>query len=100
MLPSDMLHHRIFAGFATIDGSSLKRLPCPSPARDRDPLPVGQALHDRQRHGLAGTFRVWRERIQYRRDLRRLALVAPHMIDDIGLTPDQAMAEADRPFWC
>lgn len=116
MLPTDTLHHHFAAGFPA-HGRSRLGLPfplnttwpilpiwgsSPNPACDRDSLAVEarRVFHDLQRDGLAGTFMVWRERIQYRRELRRLALVAPHMIDDIGLTLHQALAEADRPFWC
>ena len=39
------------------------------------------------------------ERYRYRRELRRLLRVGPHMIDDVGLDRDQALHEADKPFW-
>jgi len=44
-------------------------------------------------------FRLWRERWCYRKDLARLFVVGPYMINDVGLTLDQALAQADRPFW-
>jgi uncharacterized protein YjiS (DUF1127 family) len=50
----------------------------------------------------AGPLRVldgWRARWHYRRELRRLLAVAPHMITDIGLTLDQAQREMVMPFW-
>lgn len=33
------------------------------------------------------------------RQRRRLALLDAHMLDDIGLTRDEARAEAARPVW-
>ena len=117
MLPTDTLHHRFATGFRPTDGRSRMGLPfplkaswpilpiwgcSPNPACARDSLAaeIRRAFHELQRHGLAGTFRIWGERIRYRRDLRRLSVATPHMIDDIGLKLDQALAEADRPFWC
>lgn len=113
MLPTSTLNHRFAASFRLTGGgspfplnASWPILPIwrssPNLSRDRDSLAieVRRTVHDLQQRGLAGTFKIWRERIRYRRDLRRIALAAPHMIDDIGLTLDQALAEADRPFWC
>jgi uncharacterized protein YjiS (DUF1127 family) len=42
---------------------------------------------------------VWRARRHYRRELRRLLDVGPHMIADVGLTLDQARDEMTQPFW-
>jgi uncharacterized protein YjiS (DUF1127 family) len=39
---------------------------------------------------------TWRHRHATRQELRDLP---PHMLRDIGLTPDEAMSEADKPFW-
>ncbi len=44
-------------------------------------------------------IRACLERHRYRRELRRLLRVAPHMIDDIGLTRPQALHEVEKPFW-
>jgi len=46
-----------------------------------------------------GTLRIWSRRRRYRRELRRLLMVAPHMIDDIGLTMTDAVEEARKPVW-
>jgi uncharacterized protein YjiS (DUF1127 family) len=115
MLPTETLHHRFAAGFPAANDHSRTGLPfplnatwlpiwgySPKPAHVRDSLTVEvrSAFHDLQRQGLAGMLGTWRERIHFRKELHRLALVAPHMIDDIGLTLDQALSEADRPFWC
>ena len=51
------------------------------------------------RQGPAATLSVWRARHYFRSELRRLAAVAPHVIVDIGLTPDQVLDEVARPFW-
>jgi len=56
-------------------------------------------LLDLSREGPFGLFQLWRKRRLYRRELVRLLIVGPYMIGDIGLTLDQALAEADRPFW-
>lgn len=45
------------------------------------------------------TLAKWRLRLLERRHLRRLLLVAPHMIEDIGLTLEDARLEAEKPFW-
>lgn len=42
---------------------------------------------------------AWRRRRDYRRDVKRLLRVGPHMIEDIGLTLEEASREAVRPFW-
>ncbi len=39
---------------------------------------------------------VWRHRHATRRELRDLP---PQMLRDIGLTPEDARREADKPFW-
>jgi uncharacterized protein YjiS (DUF1127 family) len=57
------------------------------------------ALDDLSRQGPFGLFRVWRQRRHYRKELVRLFIVGPYLINDIGLTPDQALAEMDQPFW-
>ncbi len=33
------------------------------------------------------------------RSRRQLGLLDPHLLADIGLTPDIAKAEVERPFW-
>ena len=42
---------------------------------------------------------TWRERTEYRRDLRRLLAVGPHMIQDTGLSLEATRAEVLKPFW-
>jgi len=49
--------------------------------------------------GLLGLWVEWQERHRLRRDLRRLLRAAPHMVDDIGVTPGEARREAAKPFW-
>jgi uncharacterized protein YjiS (DUF1127 family) len=41
----------------------------------------------------------WQTRRRYRRDLKRLLRVGPHMIDDIGLTLEEACREIAKPLW-
>lgn len=43
--------------------------------------------------------RLWRERLSYRSELRRLLKVGPHMIRDVGLAWEDANLEAKKPFW-
>jgi uncharacterized protein YjiS (DUF1127 family) len=47
----------------------------------------------------SGTLREWRRRLRYRRDLRRLSRSGSHLIDDIGLTLEEARREMRKPFW-
>jgi len=35
-----------------------------------------------------------------RRERRALTELEPHLLRDIGLTPDDVRAEIDQPFWC
>lgn len=68
--------------------------------RDRLSLPAAPAteLHLRGmwwRH-LAGLVRTWIERSRQRDALRELD---PHLLRDIGISPEQARAEAGKPFW-
>jgi uncharacterized protein YjiS (DUF1127 family) len=37
--------------------------------------------------------------MEIRRQRLRLGDLSDHMLRDIGITRDQAMREADRPFW-
>ena len=60
---------------------------------------LSDIVEDLSREGPFGLFRVWRERWQYRKELARLFIVGPYMINDIGLALDRALAEFDRPFW-
>ena len=60
---------------------------------------LGNILEDLGRHGLAGLFGLWCERRHYRRELKRLFVVGPYIISDVGLTMDQARSDMDRPFW-
>jgi uncharacterized protein YjiS (DUF1127 family) len=62
----------------------------------------GSQLHQ-QSWGRASDpqWRGWRglwARRQQRAALRELA-EDPHMLDDLGLTRQQALDEADKPFW-
>lgn len=49
--------------------------------------------------GLRDLPAVWVERSRFRRALARLLKRTPHLIDDIGLTREQAEAEVAKPFW-
>ncbi|PBB37724.1 hypothetical protein CK215_03740 [Mesorhizobium sp. WSM3864] len=62
---------------------------------------VGQA--SRRRYSLQtlrGMIAARREQIRFRWDLKRISEANPHLIDDIGLTKQQAEEEiAKLPFW-
>lgn len=45
------------------------------------------------------TVELWKQRRRYRADLRRLLRVGPYMVRDIGLTPEAAYRELQKPFW-
>ena len=45
---------------------------------------------------LSHAIACWQWRRVYR---AQLATLPPSLIDDIGLTPGDAYAEADKPFW-
>lgn len=51
---------------------------------------------ERDGETLGARIRLWHERWQNR---RRLAEMEPHLLDDIGITREQALAEARKPFW-
>ncbi|MBZ9795479.1 DUF1127 domain-containing protein [Mesorhizobium sp. ES1-4] len=48
---------------------------------------------------LRGLVAVWRERMYYRKELKRLAEHGPQRIDDVGLTLAGVEAELQKPFW-
>jgi len=41
---------------------------------------------------------LWLERARSRRQLR-LLLASPHVLSDLGLTPEEADLESIKPFW-
>jgi len=41
---------------------------------------------------------LWLERARSRRHLR-LLLTNPHVLSDLGLTPEEADQESTKPFW-
>ena len=43
-----------------------------------------------------GTLRAWHARARQR---RHLAELSPHLLEDLGLKPEAARAEAAKPFW-
>ena len=44
-------------------------------------------------------FDLWRKRIRFRRHLARLSTIDPRLIEDIGLTLQEAESEIERPLW-
>ena len=55
------------------------------------PGTIGNALRE-----TLVTANIWRNRYVQRRELANLDA---HMLRDIGITPDQARHEVDKPFW-
>ena len=67
-----------------------------------DSCPAGPVCLDSGRRRLVsgpGAWAVWRTRRRFRRELRRLLQVGPHMLADIGLTLEEAQRESIKPFW-
>nr|WP_171026272.1 DUF1127 domain-containing protein [Mesorhizobium comanense] len=66
-------------------------------------MPASCVPAPRQDYGLAALRNrlvAWRERTRFRWQLKQMAQTSPHLIDDIGLTRQQAEAEiAKLPFW-
>jgi uncharacterized protein YjiS (DUF1127 family) len=69
------------------------------PVKNSLPLVIESASQEKRRQWPLEIFSVWRARWHYRRELRRLLAVGPHMIADIGLTLEQTREEMVRPFW-
>ena len=51
---------------------------------------------DRSSIKAISTLRIWVERYRQR---QHLATLTPHMLDDIGITVEQQIEEATKPFW-
>jgi uncharacterized protein YjiS (DUF1127 family) len=47
---------------------------------------------------LTEKWRVWKARIRQRAALRDIA-DDPHLLADLGLSRDEALAQANKPFW-
>jgi uncharacterized protein YjiS (DUF1127 family) len=45
------------------------------------------------------TIGAWIARRRYRRDLSRQIEIGNHLVDDIGLTLEEALNEIKKPFW-
>ena len=48
---------------------------------------------------LRAYYYEWCDRIRFRLELQRLLSVGRHMVKDIGLSYEEALHEADKPFW-
>ena len=60
------------------------------------------AAHDHQSNSwrtLLEKWRVWDERRRQRAALRDIA-DDPYLLHDLGLTREEALDEANKPFWC
>ncbi|MGD1877035.1 MAG: hypothetical protein ACFB13_05990 [Kiloniellaceae bacterium] len=67
--------------------------PCQAAPADTAPQPL------RLLGGLKATGAAWLKRRALRRELKRLLRIGPHMVADVGLSPEAARREADKPFW-
>lgn len=56
---------------------------------------IGPAAHVPALHTIA----TWRSRLRHREALALLARMGPHILDDVGLNPEQVEAELRKPFW-
>ena len=45
------------------------------------------------------TLKIWQARRNFRRDLATRIALGSHLIRDMGLTMEQALSEAGKPFW-
>jgi uncharacterized protein YjiS (DUF1127 family) len=72
-------------------------------ASRRSPFHLSPAVWwARPPQALRGVLRLlaaWRLRAEYRCALRRLLVLGPHLVQDIGLLPVHARREAVKPFW-
>lgn len=66
-----------------------------APRLDRN-LGGGMPRSRQQRPSLLARLATWR---RIARERRQLAELEPHMLADMGLTRDDALREANRPFW-
>ncbi len=41
----------------------------------------------------------WRRRMEHRAVLARLIETSPHLVDDLGLNPNDVAEEVRKPFW-
>ena len=63
---------------------------------------LNAAAHDPQSNSwrtLLEKWRVWDERRRQRAALRDIA-DDPYLLHDLGLTREEALDEANKPFWC
>ena len=69
--------------------------------RARTPMAPRDLARPRYRlASLRNTIATWLQRTRFRWDLKQMARDNPHLIDDIGLTTQQAEEEiAKLPFW-
>jgi len=67
------------------------------------PTKGGTALHQRFSWRVVGSpwrlAELWAERRSQRRALGDLAELNDHLLNDVGLTREQAVREAGKPFW-
>lgn len=61
--------------------------------------PTGATSRPERGPGLIRLFMTWTERSRFREELALMARDTPELIDDIGLTMEQANTEITKPFW-
>jgi uncharacterized protein YjiS (DUF1127 family) len=88
--------HRILASFNNNDGSPMNHHPIPSKETTMPSL----ALPGTHRHSLMRRLsRALLTRLELRRSRSRLALLDDHLLKDIGVRREDALAEAAKTVW-
>jgi uncharacterized protein YjiS (DUF1127 family) len=86
--------HPVFAPLVSIQSGDI---PMPAPTRAAPPAPLTAPFPTTGLLARAvATVAGWRARARSR---RRLADLPPHLLRDIGLDREAALAESRRPFW-
>ena len=65
----------------------------------RSPHPTARLRLLKLRSNVATTIRLWIARSRQRRHLGELAAWDDHILKDIGVSRDDALREAAKPFW-
>ena len=65
----------------------------------QDSSPNSSATDRRGRPSWMDTVRAWSARSNERRALRELTELGDHVLKDIGISREQALREAAKPFW-
>ncbi len=68
--------------------------------QDKEAVSQGLVKTYRNKEGkMHGTIGTWIARHRFRRDLKRQIELGNYLVEDIGLTREQALDEIKKPFW-